>query len=126
MRYWGAVGMLIHMEAARREVNSLAQASRDPSSAVAVMAAEALYGLGETEAAVEAYQRILRDASYDMLDRNFALNSIDGAQVSHPVLTQVIKDFYEANQEGKEGFARYGAYDWLMSEFLLKKWNSLP
>jgi hypothetical protein len=90
------------------------------------MAAEALYGLGETGAAVKAYQRILTEAGYDMMDRNFALNSIDGAHVSHPDLARVIKDFYEANLEGKEGFARFGAYDWLMSEFLLKKWGQLP
>jgi hypothetical protein len=126
IRYWGAIGMLIHMEAARGEINTLVQVSRDPSSAVAVMAAEALYGLGETEAAVKGYQRILTDASYDMMDRNFALNSIDAAQVFHPVLTQIIKDFHEANKEGKEGFARFNAYDWLMSDALLKKWNILP
>jgi N-sulfoglucosamine sulfohydrolase len=126
MRYWGAVGMLIHLDAARGEVDALVRASRDPSSAVAVMAAEALYGLGETGAAVKAYQRILTEAGYDMMDRNFALNSIDGAHVSHPDLARVIKDFYEANLEGKEGFVRFGAYDWLMSEFLLKKWGQLP
>jgi len=126
MRYWGAVGLLIHRDAAQGEVSALIKASGDPSSAVAVMAAEALHGLGETEAAVKAYQRILTEASYDMMDRNFALNSIDGAHVSHPDLTRIIKDFYEANKEGKEGFARFGAYDWLMSESLLKKWGELP
>ena len=126
MRYWGAVGLLIHLDAAQGEVNALIRASGDPSSAVAVMAAEALYGLGETEAAVEAYQRILTDAGYDMMDRNFALNSMDGAHVSHPVLTRIVRDFYETNKEGKGGFARFNAYDWLMSESLLKKWGELP
>jgi len=123
MRYWGAVGMLIHQEAAQGDVKALIKASGDPSSAVAVMAAEALYGLGETEAAVKAYQRILTEETYDMMDRNFALNSIDGAHVSHPVLARVIEEFHEANKEGKEGFARYSAYDWLMSDALLKKWG---
>jgi len=125
MRYWGAIGLLVHKEAASGELSSLKEASGDKSSSVAVIAAEALYALGETEAALEAYIRILTDESYDMMDRNFALNSIDGADVSDPGLTRIISDFYEANKEGKKGFGRYSAFDWLMSEALLKKWEVL-
>lgn len=123
IRYWGALGMLVHKEEAAGEIKALIQASGDRSSSVAVLAAESLYALGETEAAVQAYRRILTGDSYDMMDRNFALNSIDGAGVSHPGLLRIIKDFHEANKEGKEGFARYSAYDWLMSDALLKKWG---
>ena len=125
MRYWGAIGLLVHKEAASAELTSLKKASGDKSSSVAVIAAEALYVLGETDAALEAYTRILTDDSYDMMDRNFALNSIDGAQIRNSELTSIIRDFHEANKEGKEGFARFNAYDWLMSDALLKKWDVL-
>ena len=98
-------------------------ASKDKYAAVAVLAAEALYALGEKEAALESYIRILTDPDYDLTDRNFALNSIDGAHVSDPELEKVVKKFYEDNMEGKQGFARFNEYDWLMSEALLKKWG---
>ncbi len=117
--------MLIHHKEASGELKALKKASRDKSSSVAVIAAEALYVLGEAEAALEAYTRILTDDSYNMMDRNFALNSIDGAHVHDPGLVAIIRDFHEANKEGKEGFARFNAYDWLMSDALLKKWDVL-
>jgi hypothetical protein len=101
------------------------KASEDKYSSVAVIAAEALYALGEKEAAVKTYVRIMTDPDYDLTDRNFALNSIDGAHVSEPEVQEVVKAFYEANMEGKEGFARFNAYDWLMSEALLKKWGTI-
>jgi len=125
MRYWGATGMLIHLDVAALQVGTLVKASKDKSSAVAVIAAEALYALGEKEASLESYIRILTDPDYNLTDRNFALNSIDGAHVSDPELTKVIKEFYEANMEGKEGFARFNEYDWLMCEALLKKWGKI-
>jgi arylsulfatase A-like enzyme len=123
MRYWGATGMLIHLDVAALQVETLVKASKDGYASVAVLAAEALYALGEKEAALKSYIRILKDPDYTLTDRNFALNSIDGAHVSEPEIQQVVKDFYEANMEGKEGFARYSEYDWLMSEALLKKWR---
>jgi N-sulfoglucosamine sulfohydrolase len=125
VRYWGALGLLVHKDQASSETRALIKASRDISSSVAVLAAETLYELGETQVALEAYIRILTDPSYDMMDRNFALNSIDGAHIVNASLTNVIKEFHEANKEGKEGFARFGAFDWLMSDSLLKKWGKI-
>jgi len=126
VRYWGATGMLIHLDAAKLQMETLLKASRDKNSSVAVIAAEALYALGEKGPAMETYIRIMTDPAYDMADRNFALNSVDGAHVSDPDLQQVVQEFYEANKEGKEGFARFNEFDWLMSEALLKKWGVLP
>jgi arylsulfatase A-like enzyme len=125
MRYWGAVGMLIHLDVAKLQMETLVKASEDKSSSVAVIAAEALYALGKKEDAIKSYTRILTDPGYDLTDRNFALNSIDGAHVSEPEMQKLVKAFYEANMEGKEGFARFNAYDWLMCETLLKKWGML-
>ncbi len=115
--------MLVHREYASSEVKALLKASRDPSSSVAVLAAKTLYELGETQAAVDTYVRVLTDTSYGMMDRNFALNSIDGAHIEDETLTGVVQAFHEANKEGKQGFARFGAFDWLMSDSLLKKWG---
>ncbi|MEZ5070260.1 MAG: hypothetical protein R2751_04635 [Bacteroidales bacterium] len=80
---------------------------------------------GETEAAVSTYVRILTDATYDMFDRNFALGSVDAAHVDDPALRKVVRSFYDANKEGKTGFGRFGAYDWLMCEALLQEWGNL-
>jgi len=78
MRYWGATGILILKDAARPAIPALEKAGGDESGAVATLAAEALYGLGEKEAAIQAYVNLLQDTTdYDMADRNFALNSID-------------------------------------------------
>ena len=125
MRYWGAIGMLVHKDVASSGTKALIRASQDESSSVAVIAAEALYALGATGEATAAYVRILTDDTYNMMDRNFALNSIDGAHIQNPELLRVIKDFHEANKEGKQGFARFGAYDWLMSDYLLKQWGEI-
>ncbi|MDF1573867.1 MAG: sulfatase [Bacteroidales bacterium] len=125
IRYWGAVGLLIHKKQASPETRALLKASGDKSSSVAIITAETLYELGETEAAIEAYIRILTDTSYGMMDRNFALNSIDGAHIYDEALTRVVEEFHEANKEGKEGFARFNAFDWLMSDSLLKKWDKI-
>jgi hypothetical protein len=77
MRYWGATGMLILKADARPAISVLKEAAKDKSGAVATLAAEALYGLGEKKLAVETYNRILSDESYSMYEKIFALNSVD-------------------------------------------------
>lgn len=77
IRYWGATGLLILQVDAKPAIPELKEATKDKSGAVATLAAEALYGLGEKTLAVEAYNRILSSESYSMYDKIFALNSID-------------------------------------------------
>ncbi|HWS00286.1 MAG TPA: hypothetical protein VN249_06690, partial [Prolixibacteraceae bacterium] len=62
---------------ARPAIPALKEAAKDPSGAVATLAAEALYGLGEKQLAVETYTRILGSDSYSAFDKIFAMNSID-------------------------------------------------
>jgi N-sulfoglucosamine sulfohydrolase len=124
IRYWGATGLLILKKEAMPAVNELKEASGDRSGAVATLASEALFGLGQKDAAISGYLNILQDTSnYDMTDRNFALNSIDAINVNSPEITAAVKELYSEQSAKATGFARYNFYDVLMSEYLLKKWS---
>jgi N-sulfoglucosamine sulfohydrolase len=126
IRYWGVTGLLIRKERAREAIPALEKAGNDPSGAVAALAAEALYVLGEHEKAFQIYTRILQDTvSFDMTDRNFALNSLDAVNGSSSSLESVIRTLYERKKPAMKGFDRYNHYDGLMSEWLLKKWEVL-
>ncbi|WP_066630676.1 sulfatase family protein [Labilibacter marinus] len=74
VRYWGATGLLILGEHAKSEVSALKAAVNDSSVSVSIVAAEALYQLGEKEAAYKGFTRAIRT------DREFAqtlaMNSI--------------------------------------------------
>jgi hypothetical protein len=125
IRYWGAVGLLIHRENATPAMGALEKASKDESGAVASIAAETLYRMGEKGVAVNAYIRILTDTvTFAMTDRNFALNSIDAINAQGPDLLKPIHDLYERQKDSAKGFAKYNVYDFLMSEYLLNKWEN--
>jgi N-sulfoglucosamine sulfohydrolase len=66
IRYWGAMGLLIHGEKALSELAELKVATEDESVSVATVAAEALYKLGAKEEAYKAFTRALQT------DREFA------------------------------------------------------
>ena len=126
MRYWGVTGILILKDAARPAIPALKRVVDDESGAVATLAAEALYGLGEKDAAVQAYVNLLQDTTkYAMTDRNFALNSIDAINDESPEMVSVVQELFEEKSATVQGFARYSVYDVLMSEYLLKKWGRL-
>ena len=124
VRYWGATGLLIHLDQATMAVKALEKAAGDNSSSVAVLAAEALYLLGHKETAVNTYIRVLSDPSYQMPDRNFALNSVDALHLADPELRDTVSKLYDELKESVSGFARFNAFDFLMSEYLLEKWKA--
>lgn len=124
IRYWGATGLLIQKENARPAIPALTEAAYDEAGAVATLAAEALYGLGKKDAAIKAYVNILLDTiNYKMPDRNFALNSIDAINIESPEIVAAVQKLYNEQSAILQGFARYNAYDILMSEYLLNKWD---
>lgn len=126
VRYWGVTGLLVRKEAATSAIPHLKKAGNDPSAAVASLAAEALYGLGEKEAATRIYTHILQDTlSFDLTDRNFALNSMDAVHINNPEIIAVVQALFDRRKSAMQGFARYNEYDALMSEWLLKKWGIL-
>ncbi len=126
IRYWGATGILILKETARSAIPALKKVANDESGAVATLIAEALYGLGEKEAAINIYTNLLQDTTtYTMTDRNFALNSVDAINDESPEIMSVVQKMYNDQTAAVEGFGRYSAYDILMSEYLLKKWGKM-
>ncbi len=73
---------------------------------------------------MEAYVNLLQNtAGYTMTDRNFALNSIDAINDESPEIISVVQGLYDDKSASVVGFARYSVYDFLMSEYLLKKWG---
>ena len=122
IRYWGVTGLLIHKDFAEPAVPELIRAAGEEASATATLIAETLFQLGENETANKIYVRILTDKKYGLTDRNFALNSIDAINFRTPEIEAAVKHCYESQIESLKGFARYNAYDVLMSEYLLKKW----
>src|SRR5690606_5122670 len=111
IRFWGATGMLAHLENAKPALPALQGLVDEKASATAVLAAEALAQLGDKETANKIYVRIMTDPSYELPDRNFALNSIDAIDFKTPEIEAAIKTCYEKNKEYMEGFARYNHYD---------------
>ena len=126
VRYWAATGLLIMKEKAKPAMADLIKAGDDKSSSVSALVAEALYGLGEKEAASRIFIRIIEDTlTYDMVDRDFVFNSIDAIDCSDPVVINAVKGFYSKNKAALSTPERYNVIDVLMSEWLLKKWGTL-
>jgi len=123
IRYWGATGLLIHKKNAKSAIPDLKKASGEEDASAATLIAETLFQLGEKEAAAPIYIRILTDTKYGLSDRNFALNSIDAINFRTPGIEAAIKQCYDSQIDVLQGFAKYNAYDALMSEYLLKRWK---
>ncbi|MEN8230602.1 MAG: sulfatase-like hydrolase/transferase [Bacteroidota bacterium] len=115
IRYWAVQGMLLLGEDARPALADLEKAAFDESWNVSVVAAEALYRLGQKGQAVKAINRVL-DCDYPMA-RTFALNSIDHMNGS-------AEEFLD---RCLGVFARYEElawqYDVRVSKRLLEKWE---
>ncbi|MCX6327057.1 MAG: sulfatase [Bacteroidia bacterium] len=121
IRYWGVTGLLILKDDARPAIPYLKEVSADKSGAVATLAAEALYGLGEKELTREIYIRILHDTvTYDINDQNFALNSIDAVNDNSPELISAVQQLFKELSSSPEGLA---SYTYRTAEWLLKKWG---
>lgn len=116
VRYWGATGLLILAEKARPAIAELKTALGDASPDVAVVAAEALYRLGEEEAGREAILAVLR--SENSFARVRAINAINclgenSDEIRNGVI-QMVKGLAEKDSR---------AYDWRAASALLKKWK---
>jgi len=111
MRYWGVTGLLLLKEEARPALEVLNLASMDEAGAVATIAAEALYKMGEIESATRAYSRIFEDKEhYKLIDRYFALGSIDALDDVDPSLISVVQKLVDdLNTQMAENPIRGGA-----------------
>ncbi len=121
IRYWGATGLLILKNEAGQAIPDLKEALTDRSGAVATLAAEALYGLGEKEPALETYIRILQDTvNYDLTDQTFALNSIDAINENSPEIVGAVQQLFKELGSSAEGRASYSLR---ITQWLLEKWG---
>ena len=123
IRYWGASGLLAHVENAEPALSELQNIAGEEASATATLVAEALVHLGDRETANQIYIRILTDESNGPLDRNFALNSLDAIDFRTPEIEAAVQTIYQNNIEAMSGFSRYSRYDASVSEYLLKRWG---
>jgi N-sulfoglucosamine sulfohydrolase len=123
IRYWGATGLLAHMENAAPALSVLQSLAGEEASATATLVAEALFHLGDRETANQIYTRILTGESDGLSDRNFALNSLDAIDFRTPEIEAAVQAIYRDNIEAMSGFGRYDRYDASMADYLLRKWG---
>lgn len=118
-RYWGATGLLILGEKARPALGALEKALNDSSSNVKSVAAEALYGLGAKEKALQALAEVLMTPN--SFARTHALNVIDSIEdKSKTSLDAVIAMVDNAGELDRS------QYDLRAARGLLEKWNINP
>lgn len=121
VRYWGATGLLILKEEARPAIPALTEATKDKSGAVATLAAEALYELGDKELAKQTFLNILKDTTtYDIVDQNFVLCTIDGLNEDSPEIIAAVKQLSKELNMTKEGLA---SYTYRYVQYLYEKWG---
>jgi N-sulfoglucosamine sulfohydrolase len=123
IRFWGATGLLAHIDKADPALPVLQGLAGEQASATATLIAEALFQLGDPETASQMYIRILTDESNGPLDRNFALNSLDAIDFNTPEIEAAVQAIYQSNLEALSGFSRYSRYDASMADYLMRKWG---
>ena len=123
VRYWGATGILIHKDQAESAIPVLKNAVNEKSVSTAVLEAETLAQLGEKKLAQQIYLRILNDKQLDLLDRSFALNSIDAIDFREPEVEKWINEYYTEKSATIKGFAIYANYDVSLAKSILEKWG---
>ena len=111
IRYWGATGLLILGDKASPAKEQLEKAVHDPSPSVSIVAAEAIYKLGEKKLA----ERVLLDnLAKDNFTCTLALNSIDMLNLDDKAVQAAVQGVLaRTNQEYNRG----------ASKWLLKKWG---
>ncbi|MFA5329451.1 MAG: sulfatase-like hydrolase/transferase [Prolixibacteraceae bacterium] len=117
VRYWAATGLLILKEDARSAIPELKEALRDTSPDVEVVAAEALYYLGEKETGLNAMLEVLKYP--DVFVRTHALNAIDYTNENSIKAKQAVIDMLK-NTEGQNAQTRY---DQRVVDWLFEKWG---
>lgn len=119
IRYWGATGLLILGEKAEPAKKELLISLNDSSPDVVSVAAEALYNLGETEAAKAALLEVLENPNE--FARCQALNVIDCIEENSPEIIggviNMIKQHPKLNRN---------SYDLRLAKWLMEKWNLNP
>ncbi|MFO7935110.1 MAG: sulfatase [Bacteroidales bacterium] len=121
IRYWAMQGLLLLGEEALLLLPEIKEAAGDGSWNVRVVAAEALYLLGETQAAADAYREVLQ--CDHVMARTHALNSIDHVDALAETFLEdcagIVRHNYDSKAEGSQ-------YDSRMIKWLFEKWDADP
>lgn len=115
VRYWAAAGLLILKDDASPAIPQLREALNDLSPDVAIVAAEALYDLGEKTASIDALVKALEED--EVFVRVHALNVIDHTDEESKIIKQAVARM--VNDRKNETRQRY---DLRLVEWLAAKW----
>jgi HEAT repeat protein len=118
IRYWAATGLLIQAENARPYLSHLTQALKDPSPDVIIVAAEALYKMGEKEVAEKALNTALKHP--DIFVRTHALNAVDILGIENDPVKKALIEMVKTYPTGEDLPMRY---DYRMVQWLYEKWG---
>jgi len=116
LRYWAATGLLILKDHAKSAMPQLTKALDDPSPDVAIVAAEALYHLGEKEISINVLLKALEHP--DIFVRTHALNALECIGEKTPKVIKAITDLDEKSKGDNNGMR----YDLRMTKWLKEKW----
>ena len=119
IRYWGATGLLILGDKASPAKDALKTSLNDKSANVVVVAAEALYNLGEKETAKNALLRVLHNPNG--FARCHALNAIDCIDEKSPEVVKGVVDMIKRQPEMDRS-----SYDLRAAKWLVEKWDLNP
>lgn len=116
VRYWGATGLLILGQSAITAKEALMESLNDNSPNVVVVAAEALYKLGEEEPARNALLRVLQQDN--ITARCHALNAIDCIDEQSPAVVEGVVRMIKTwpRMSGNR-------YDLRAAHWLINKWE---
>jgi arylsulfatase A-like enzyme len=119
IRYWGATGLLILGNEAAPAKEDLMAALNDESANVITAAAEALYNLGEKEAAKKALLSVLKNPNE--FARCHALNAIDCIEEKSPEMLTGVVNMIKTSPEMTRN-----RYDLRAARWLVEKWGLNP
>ena len=119
IRYWGATGLLILGQDGEPTKTELIAVLNDESANVATVAAEALYNLGEKEAAKKALLTVLENPNE--FARCHALNAIDCIEDKSPEMIDGVINMIKTSPQMTRN-----SYDLRAARWLIEKWGLNP
>ena len=117
IRYWGATGLLIMGDKAEAALDALKFASQDSCSDAAIVASEALYGLGAKKEGLAGLLRILEIPNE--MARTRALNVVDIIDENGAKMQAVVRKII-TDSKGDKSRKRY---DLRCANYLVSKWG---
>ena len=116
IRYWGATGLLRLGSEAKDATPDLLSILDNPSPAVVCVASEALYNLGEKEAALKALQKVIENPGE--MSRCYAMNVVASLGVDDPGIREAVIQTVTSQPDGGRE-----QYDLRMAKSLVMKWQ---